>query len=58
MFAYLKIDPRDLKLQFFIYPISRNGGKQSNSKMSNSDGIVQTKPPFSRAQRGEMKKEK
>jgi hypothetical protein len=30
-----------------IYPTSSTGGKQSSSKMSNSDGIVQTNQPFS-----------
>lgn len=31
----------------FIYRISSTGGKQSSSKMSNSDGIMQTNQPFS-----------
>ena len=49
MFVYLKIFPRDMKLRLFviIYPTSSTGGKQSSSKMSNSDGIAQTNQPFS-----------
>lgn len=47
MFVYLKICPREIKPQFFIYPISSTGGKQSSSTMSNGEGVVQTNQPLS-----------
>jgi hypothetical protein len=58
MIVYLKIFPRDFETAVFISPMSSTSGKQSKSKMSNSDGILQTNQPFSIAKREEIEKEK